>query len=574
MIARPTRDTTMTASTTAALRYALRLTNTAASTGYFACVLETAMDFQTAMAYLRVHPMDAFMHQHLLGFISTWAPQQLVQALDATEPNDHVAHALVLEASLMDPRLADLRNRFSREDALRLAEYSPLLHIRADLLPDSGRHARWIRAFRQNILDLDPVDAPTGDDLDLPPPAPPARDIGAVFDERGQVPATGGSVDAEAAMAVHDAALGRLQALDILDGPEMRHAASLSPIALLRQWSFSHTIRQGRLNYRFIGPQTSYGRGLVLETARAACVMEVVERWSAYASIDGRRIIGRADEGEIDHAPFSALAAEDTAVLDPNRIALEVPYTDQTLVWVTGSARSAQGRFPIRVPLQCVYLFANYDEPALFSALGSTGLATGTTPEQAQLSGLLEVVERDADMTHVFRWEDCFFLADDDPSLGHLLADYRNQGIHLFFQDISHDTGIPCYRCFVIAQDGTVARGTAGHLDGRRAIISAMTETPHPYPTEMPTQMPPQHLPTRLAASLPSFATGEAATDLDLVETVLVANGWEPVAVNITTEALGYPVYRMIVPGMEIMSDFDAFSRVSPRLMAHYSATR
>jgi ribosomal protein S12 methylthiotransferase accessory factor YcaO len=225
------------------------------------------------------------------------------------------------------------------------------------------------------------------------------------------------------------------------------------------------------------------------------------------------------------------------------------------------------------VPLQCVFLFANYDEPALFSALGSTGLATGLTPAQARLNGLLEVIERDADLTRVFRWEDCFFLAAADSAVQRLLDDYRRQGTHLFFQDITHDLGIPCYRCFVIAQDGTVARGTAGHLDGRRALISAMTETPHPYPAEMPSQMPPQHLPVRHLEDLPCHGTGDADIDLELVASVLAENGYEPIAVDITSDALQYPVCRMLVPGMEIMSDFDRFSRVSPRLMAHYRAT-
>ncbi|MFH1982814.1 MAG: YcaO-like family protein [Pseudomonadota bacterium] len=556
---------------TVPLRYALRLTNTADSTGYFACVPETPLAFQEAMVYLRDHPMDAFMHQHVLGFISTWEPHQLAQALEATGTDDVVAHALVLEACLIEPRFAAIRSRFSPEDAARLTAATPLLHIRSTFQKDQALHSRWIRRFRENMLSLEPLDGMT----DAAPALPPARVDGpgivAAFAERGAAPAPS-HADPEAAQAIHDQALARLQKADILDGPEMRHTASLSPIALLRKWMFSHKIRQGVLHYVLIGPQTSYGRGLQLESARAACVMEVVERWSSYASVDGDRIPGRSRPMVLAVARYSELVAEDTAVLDPNHIALEAPYTDAPLAWVDGEALTSDGPRRIRVPLQCVFLFANYDEPALFSALGSTGLATGSTMAQAKLNGLMEVIERDADLTRVFHWQDCFFLTAADPAVQRLLDDYKRQGIHLFFQDISHHTGIPCYRCFVIAQDGSVARGTAGHLDGRRAIISAMTETPHPYPAEMPSQMPPQHLPVRQLEDLPSYCTGRAETNLQLVETVLLSSGYEPISVDITTEDLAYPVCRVIVPGMEIMSDFDMFSRVSPRLLAHYRA--
>ncbi len=554
------------------LHYALRLAETAASTGYFTCVLETPMAFQEAMAYLRAHPMDAFMHQHLLGFISSWEPEQLAHAVAATRADDHVAHALVLEACLMKPRFDEIHRRFSTEDARRLASASPLLQIRSSCLTDQARHSRWIQCFGANILNLERITPPEAVNPGLLPAPLPDATIDKVFTELGLRPVTV-SPDPDAATALHDAALGRLLKHDILAGPEMRHAASLSPIALLRQWRFSHRIRHGGLNYRFIGTQTSYGRGLHLETARAACVMEVVERWSSYATVDGSQIPGRATATDLVVARYSELDQGDTTALDPNHLALEVPYNDDALVWITAEGVRETGPRPIRVPLQCVYLFANYDETGLFSALGSTGLATGTTPAEARLSGLLEVIERDADLTRVFHWRDCFFITAADPGVQRLLDDYRHQGIHLFFQDITHDSGVPCYRCFVIAQDGTVARGTAGHLDGRRALISALTETPHPYPTDMPTQMPPQYLPVRRLEALPSFTTGRTDTDLGLLETVLTKNGYEPIYVDITTAKLEYPTVRAIVPGMAIMCDFDGLSRVSPRLFAHYRAT-
>lgn len=79
-------------------------------------------------------------------------------------------------------------------------------------------------------------------------------------------------------------ALDRLAQAGIVTGPEMRHESSLSPIALLRQWVMKTTVHNERHHFRFEGEQTAYGRGLDLESARAACVMEIVERCSAYAN--------------------------------------------------------------------------------------------------------------------------------------------------------------------------------------------------------------------------------------------------------------------------------------------------
>jgi ribosomal protein S12 methylthiotransferase accessory factor YcaO len=40
--------------------------------------------------------------------------------------------------------------------------------------------------------------------------------------------------------------------------------------------------------------------------------------------------------------------------------------------------------------------------------------------------------------------------------------------------------------------------------------------------------------------------------------------------VDITRADIGIPVVKAIVPGLEIMADFDAFSRVSPKLFTRY----
>ncbi|MBI5897456.1 MAG: hypothetical protein HZB24_16075, partial [Desulfobacterales bacterium] len=103
-----------------------------------------------------------------------------------------------------------------------------------------------------------------------------------------------GAMDLETLAAT---ALERLSRAGVTVGTEMRHEASLSPIALLRSWQLSHTVDCGRHHYRFAGEQISYGRGLALAEARVACVMEVVERASTYATIAGGRAQAKPNIG-------------------------------------------------------------------------------------------------------------------------------------------------------------------------------------------------------------------------------------------------------------------------------------
>ena len=130
--------------------------------------------------------------------------------------------------------------------------------------------------------------------------------------------------------------------------------------------------------------------------------------------------------------------------------------------------------------------------------------------------------------------------------------------------------GIPCYRCYVIGPDGQIITGTAANLDGKKALIAAMTETPYPFPGGPKSQRDPRDLPVRKVEDLPSFSTGSPTGDRILLETLLEQNGLQAWYADLTSRRLGFPVVRAIIPGLEIMTDFDEFSRVSPRLYGHY----
>jgi ribosomal protein S12 methylthiotransferase accessory factor YcaO len=217
-----------------------------------------------------------------------------------------------------------------------------------------------------------------------------------------------------------------------------------------------------------------------------------------------------------------------------------------------------------------VFLFCNLDEIKLFSALGSTGLGAGVTTAGAKLSALGEVIERDCEGTTPFEHSLCFEIETANDRLAALLNSYRSNGIHIQFQDLTPSMGLPCCKCFVVTGDGKIAKGTGAHLDARRALLAALTETPFPYPGGPPTQPAMEGLVRVPVEALPNYSSGSPEQDLRTLETLLLANGFRLIYADLTRKDLGLPVVRAIVPGMEILADFDRHSRVHPRLYANY----
>ncbi|MDO9631369.1 MAG: YcaO-like family protein, partial [Humidesulfovibrio sp.] len=344
--------------------------------------------------------------------------------------------------------------------------------------------------------------------------------------------------------------------------------ASLSPIALLRMWLVELSVKSGGMNYSLSGMQTSYGRGLEIEGARASYAMEVAERVSSYASIGRQGVMGLARPCPLICGSFDEVSATAHA-LDLSRVRLETPYEGQRIYWMPGEERFAEGLRPILVPVQFVYLFCNLEEQSLFSALGSTGLASGNTMAEAKAHALGEALERDAEAVIPFDLSRCFRLTARDEGVARLLADYEEANLHAWFMDCTSEFGVPCYKAIVVGRHGDVNKGMGAHLSGPRAAVSAMTERPYPFPG--PATLPaPENLPVRVLEDLPDHSTGSAEGDLMVLEQVLVDSGCPPTYVDLTRSDLGIPVVRALVPGLEWVADFDRFSRLSPRLYANY----
>ncbi len=558
------------------LHYHLTRIGTEAATGYFDAIPEGAWDFDNALAWCRSRPHDDFMRKQMLRLIAGWAPETVKQRILAAADEDLFLKALYFEACLLFAPLAPLRKHFPPRLRPRLAGQSPMIFIKAHQRGDHHLHRHWMEKLRTNFFQHAPLptlqaiglEAPVDDERmarAMTVAAPLDQLVAALSSEHTSDPAKPSDLE-----VLTQLALKRLAQAGIEVGQEMRHESSLSPIALLRSWQLELTVACGRHRYRLHGEQIAYGRGLELEAARVACTMEIVERVSSYATVDSTEVVGYRQSYPLVRATLSELNRNGRSALDPNRLGLEAPYRNEPLYWIEGRRIAKDGAHPILVPAQCVFLFCNLDEVSLSSGLGSNGLGAGASLAQAKCKALLEVIERDSAATIPYVPELCFDVESGDERIAGLLQAYAQRGIHIGFLDLTGPLGLPCCKCYVMHADGEVAIGTSAHLNAKQALVSALTETPYPFPNGPDSQPLPQAGVRVPLEALPNYDRGDVDENLALLEQLLQANGFEPIYLDLTRTDLGLPVVRAIVPGMEPLGEFDRFSRVHPRLYGNY----
>ncbi len=562
------------------MRYFYTHTATQAATGFFTCRPDPSLSLADCLVHLAAHPLDDFMRRHLLQHLAGLPAEEVATAL-AAQAHAPACAALACELRLVSPELARCLNPANFPlPASAEAEATSLALLGMERLPDKEVHAAWNALYADNIQGHRALPAPdkTGLPELFPEPAAPGLPcLGVPFTAcfplslaavQARHTATPGpayvrpSTEETAALAEE-----RLAEAGILAGVEKRHTSSLSPVALLRPWNVSLRVRLGRHDFSLKGEATTYGRGLSVAAARASCLMEMVERASAYLPVTEEGVENRTKPAPLLRARLSELRASGRESLDPNDFPLEVAYADAPLYWMPGHA--ATGR-EMLVPVQMAGLFCNLDEIRLFESPGSTGLATGNTLEEAKVAALLEIIERDAEAVTPFAKSGCFVLEAREARLAALLKDYTDRGINVHFQDLTGPLGVPVYQCFVMSPKGTVARGYGAGLSGQKAALSALTETPFPYPDGGFSGPQLRNLPRRVLEELPDWSLESPSRNLAMLEELLAAAGRAPVYVELSRADLGFPVVRAFVPGFELAADRDLYSRVPWRLYRNH----
>lgn len=218
------------------------------------------------------------------------------------------------------------------------------------------------------------------------------------------------------------------------------------------------------------------GKGLTDADAKASACMEAVERAVAEVPPLESRTCS-SDElsaGGVHFDPVEEFLAARQSLPGSTAIA-----------WVEGTNLST-GR-AVFVPLEAVTI--DRTQPRRYWQ-SSDGLASGNTWEEAVLHGVLERIERDADVLFrlskpAIRAKACFDPhALGCPSVDRLLSLISAAGFAVVTLDITSDVGIPSVLAYLYPRTGKtsglryidVTLGSGTHFSAARATVRALTE--------------------------------------------------------------------------------------------------
>jgi ribosomal protein S12 methylthiotransferase accessory factor len=557
------------------MMYEMKFVRNSTGIGYFSCVPANDMGVDEIIEYLRDHPNDQFMHNYLLFRLVEFDEDELDTLIKAKK-DDYLLLAAVYETSILYDGFHAIRKKIEQGDVAQLARHTPLMFIRWALDKNCTSRCYWMDLFSENVYNHTPLPYP--EDVEFPIPFDfkginedekkliHIRDVSSQSD--GKSFNVGISLRTTTAKATVEKILNRLTAVNLLTETEKRTVRSLSPYAFERSWNLDLQVSTGRNRWRLTGPQTSYGKGVEEDGARASYLMEMVERYSSFASFSNNEVIGYNKRFNLVKSSYTQLKVKGFDALDPNIMNLEVPYEDQELYWIVGEEREEHGSREIYLPAQFVFLFCNLDEISLASGISSNGLAAGNTLDGAKLHALIEYIERDSERVALYSKERCFLLEAEDPAVNRTLNACKKKGLNIQFLDMTSDLGIPCYKAFVQTVRGAIFKGCGADLNGKIAAASALTELA--YPTFVKSAPPPAGLKTVKYEQLPNYSSGDVRQDLRMLERFLLLNGFKPIYVNLTRKDLDIPVVRAIIPGLELMAVLDRFSNFSKRQFRNY----
>ena len=215
------------------------------------------------------------------------------------------------------------------------------------------------------------------------------------------------------------------------------------------------------------------GKGLDGPSSRAGAILEAIEFE-----------VGEHPVGDWQIARAGDLPSDSYVPLDecfPTRSSVLNNLTPLAWEWVTNIQN---GRKQL-IPSDLVWLVTRIKGQALMQVqMGSNGIASGGSIEDAILSGLYEVIERDAWTLNQYLLDSGFLLRrtpmiELPPRIEECIRkiEAANLKVHIF--DITNDYKIPVFSAILLDLSGTVA-GTFGgygcHLNAEIAALRAITE--------------------------------------------------------------------------------------------------
>ncbi len=331
----------------------------------------------------------------------------------------------------------------------------------------------------------------------------------------------------------------------------------------------------------------SQGKGLDLAAAKASGLMEAVEGYHA-EHITLPLKLASYEELRYSHplADVERLPRDHSGLFDPER----------PILWVEGLDIVGGGR--CWVPFELVhtnYTLAMHGHSAGFLA-SSNGLASGNHLLEAICHGIYEVVERDAHALWLLRGEEeqaatrVRLDSVDDSACRSVLARFAAAEVLVGVWEITSDVGIPAFLCRVVdASESALRRlcyaeGMGCHPAREVALLRALTEAAQSRVTLIagvrddcfpeiyqqlrdPDLLDRQRreiafgLQERPFAAAPTWEADTLNADLAWALERLAAAGFEQViVVDLSRPELRVPVARVIIPGMEHISDKTSYT--------------
>lgn len=220
-------------------------------------------------------------------------------------------------------------------------------------------------------------------------------------------------------------------------------------------------------------------------SAMWAAFGEAVERYAAAAHFDDQLLYASQDSlGD------AAVGPGQFVLFAPGQYGDGFEFAPDDTSVVRAWSPAADLMDPARetyVPAQMVYLGMQVkDQREIVMQSSSTGLATGMDEGRALLSGLAEVIERDA---FAAMWQMKYAprrLVVAPETAERLLPGVRRQLAHpsvdVHLWDITTDVGMPVVLCLARSRnDGTMSLGASAHVDVATAINKAVVEAFHGY---------------------------------------------------------------------------------------------
>jgi ribosomal protein S12 methylthiotransferase accessory factor len=216
------------------------------------------------------------------------------------------------------------------------------------------------------------------------------------------------------------------------------------------------------------------GKGITPEASRAGAILEAIE----------------FEVAEFPKGPFSVASANDIPV--DERLAIEDCFPTRSsvvnnltpLAWET--TINVQNGETKLVPSDLIWMVPRLKHQLLmYLQMGSNGLASGGTLEDAILGGLYELIERDAWTLNQYLLDYCGMMPVRTPlaslpeRLETLVRKIEAAGVKLHLFEITNDYVVPVYSAILLDKTGNCA-GTFGgygaHLNAEIAAIRAVTE--------------------------------------------------------------------------------------------------